>query len=458
MNLLAFALIIVPFLGHAQSLLEGFDRQGTQLFVKGRVCDSAHSLVSIFGGKSKRSAKLISQGEITPPSSGCSYFRLIVPQVNQDAFAGKSLFLRTRTSLNERWTDVTPEQTLTVPIWGDGSTEEWPLQNSWTPDPTNYFAKWNCKSTRGLKTISRLFINPLTTHSPTYWKDSLTTDVDSNGNLMVFFTAGDYGSPGEPTFKMNKSKFDGNQWNTTEYLIDSNPGGVSSHDGTEIDYVFNKYFYNGWGPYASTVSGKIPGVNSAQELWGTGPLGLTTIRNLVQNSVANLDTCLHMNPSLFDYDSSRSPRSFIATLWSGTLKTPCKLPPGAPVSSLPKSGPYVYHFINSQIGWQLDLERGLIENQKGLDYAMNADPAHNGFFVRGDVTGAIMEVDSLAKRKQKVLKCSVKSVHISEASRGKNGAYYFLGDEFPFTGPGLGLAPASEWIPATPQHDIFVAY
>jgi len=63
-----------------------------------------------------------------------------------------------------------------------------------------------------------------------------------------------------------------------------------------------------------------------------------------------------------------------------------------------------------------------------------------------------MQVTLTPRQTTTVLDCSNGAVHFSEASRGPNGAYYFLADESPYSGTDLKL------MDQVYQHDIFVAY
>jgi hypothetical protein len=342
-------------------------------------------------------------------SSGAFRFSIALTSATQAQYPSQALFVHALSrSLDENLLLVN-SGLYTLPLLGNGDqvvSIGTPGGAGWAADSLDYFAKWKCQSP-SLKRISRLKIMPLGNHGASQWKDSLVSD--------------------------------------------SSLAGVSSHAGTVTDFVYNDYGIAGWGPMANSANGKIPGVNGQRELFGSGPLGLTSIKSIINNMGAPLGrTCIHMNPSLFDYDGNGVPHAFIATVWSGDLKTACKLPSGG---FLPKSGPYVYRYVNNAVGWQLDMTIGLVEDQGGLDLQMNADPLQPSVIVRADWSGKVMQVTLTPRAISTVLDCSAGGVHFAEASRGPNGAYYFLADEAPYKGPDIQQLVAEVY-----QHDVFVAF
>jgi hypothetical protein len=89
----------------------------------------------------------------------------------------------------------------------------------------------------------------------------------------------------------------------------------------------------------------------------------------------------------------------------------------------------------------------------GLDLQMNADPLQPSVIVRADWSGKVMQVTLTPRAISTVLDCSAGGVHFAEASRGPNGAYYFLADEAPYKGPDIQQLVAEVY-----QHDVFVAF
>jgi hypothetical protein len=390
-------------------------------------------------------------------SSGKFRFSIALKAATQSQFPSQAIFVHALSPALDDNQLLANSGLYTLPLLGNGNqlvNIGSPGGAGWAADSSDYFAKWKCHSAANLSHVSRLKIMPLGNHGAAQWKDSLVADSsfapNSANNPILFFTLGDKRS--SSTFKMLRANYDAalGAWNIVEYLADlGDTNGVSSHAGTVTDFIYNKYSIAGWGPAASSATGKIPGVNAQLELWGSGPLGLTSIRS-IQNSPSDPRTCIHMNPSLFDYDADAVPHAFIATMWFLDENTACKLPNGG---SLPKSGPYVYRYVNNLVGWQLDMNMGLVEDQGGLDLQMNADPLQPGVIVRADWSGKVMQIKLTPRQTSTVLDCTAGSVNFAEASRGPNGAYYFLADEAPYVGPSPNLADDT-----VHQHDVFVAF
>ena len=201
-------------------------------------------------------------------------------------------------------------------------------------------------------------------------------DPWSSENPILYFTWGNHKpSSTQPVFTMAYAKFDGTNWTVVNYLDDQLPnGGVSSHDGSLSDFVFNEYFTSGWGPFANKpgAQSKIPGVANERgqffgpyanrltigyPLIGRGPLGLTSIETPVQNQLPDINTrtCLHMNPTMFT-DASRRPSMAVYLFTNGpppSRRSGCTLPDGR------KIGPanYIYRYQGLHLGWQLDIDK-----------------------------------------------------------------------------------------------------
>ena len=333
--------------------------------------------------------------------------------------------------------------------------------SQWSADNVNYFDKWSCSSATGINHISKLGILPSGTHSTSYWKDSLYADFRQfvGGNPVIYFTSGDYNR--KSLFSLEKAIYSlaSGTWEISNILTNSaNPGGISSFDGTQTDYIMNEYYIPGWGPTDNKKGSesKIPGVrqnhvyssNVNYPLWGIGPLGLSTIREKIQgNYDRNVNTCLHMNPTLFNFDSNGIPHSFMAQLFANTPSTPCTLPNGTKL----QTGYYVYNFVNNTIGWQIDLNKGLVYDTRGLDNAFNFILGTTKF-LKAIWEGKIDVVnlnDSAPRTAKTVLDCSKANVFFSEPS-GREDWIYFLADPPPhFYKSGTN----DVYI-----HDIFVAF
>lgn len=342
--------------------------------------------------------------------------------------------------------------------------EEFGVYPGWATDNNNYFSEWNCTSPSGIDTIRRLNIAPLGQHPKQINKDSIfINNVDfAGGNPVLNFTIGD--PKAKSVFVMAKAEFDGANWRASIVKTHlTNPGGVSSFDGTQSDYIMNEYFINGWGPTANKPGSKskIPGVSEISSpnvesypLVGTGPLGLTTIRDLVQGNPmnTNLDSCIHMNPTLYDYDSQGVPRKMAADLWAsvdGKTRVPCKLPTG---QVLPKPSFYIYHYEGPVLGWQLKPELGPLDPTQILDSATNYIFGSNGKFSRAAWTHGLKIVDLNAKPKLPFTALYCPNIPMSEATAVNERLIYFIADPPPFHGKAAGLDDGV-WI-----HDIYVGF
>lgn len=218
-------------------------------------------------------------------------------------------------------------------------------------DTTNYFTAWGCRApVDGINTIRRLNIAPIGSHTSYTWKDSLHVDFGepAGGNPTLYFTGGSAFSV--PTFRLEKAQFNNTtgDWEITSFHDNyANPSGVSSNDGTGTDYIMNvynrggldslpvSYEQDGWGPAANKPAdptGALPAVPGSYSmipavsttavggeypLIGNGPLGISAIRAIRGDSGdLNTRSCIHMNPSLFNYDQGH-PRGLMTCLWTG---------------------------------------------------------------------------------------------------------------------------------------------
>ena len=372
------------------------------------------------------------------------------------------------------------------------STQELPLYTpplkapliGWAADKTNYYKEWSCRSDAGIRYIRRLGIAPLGTHHEALWKDSLMMAKDewSGGFPIIYFTQGmTHGadrpghtssvappSPYSSMFALKKAYYNSteNRWFITDELNQPRtPHGVSSQDGTGMDFIMNDYesgpgwqdVIPGWGPTANLPGSKsrIPGVSEkpigfgidSYPLYGNGPLGLTSIVRaspLKPPPGESVGTCIHMNPTLFDFDPTGMPRGLIARLSWGSKDQDCVLPDGR---HLPV-GDYVYRYVGSKDGWQLDLTNSL-PGEHAINYIYGTD-AH---FFTGDWVGRIREL-ALNGSANTVLDCTnddpKKRVAMGEPS-GFEGAFIFLAAPYPYRGKAFGLDPA------TFVHDVYFA-
>lgn len=356
----------------------------------------------------------------------------------------------------------------------------YPSPTGWTADDTNYFSKWSCSSKTGINTIRRLNIIPLGTHHPNFWKDSTWINtVDFKNNLPVVYFTGSMRLWGAK-FVLKKAAFNAqsNKWDIDDIMYPNDPylTGMSSQDGYGDEYVLNEYDIAGWGPTANKPGSKskIPGVAETTTppghtfpvtpvtypLVGTGPLGITTITEMKQSDVAfpgkGYATCIHLNPTLFDYDSNGVPHSlfsYLRNLYVGNA--PCKLPPGSPIASLPSDGGYVYHYQGAQLGWQLDLTTGHIPNLTG---SMNYSFGSNKKILDGSGKNIqIIDLNSTPPSRSTILDCSksTSEFFLGEVS-GTETNTVFLASQHPYGGSVFGLAQI--FTEPVLVHDIYYAY
>lgn len=340
-------------------------------------------------------------------------------------------------------------------------------------DLTNYFTAWGCRApSGGINTIRRLNIAPIGSHTANTWKDSLHVDFNEyvGGNPVVYFTGGSAFST--PTFRLQRATFNGTTGNWSIADFDANylnGGGISSNDGTATDYIVNVYGQDGWGPSANrsgSVS-NIPGVSTTAvggeyPLTGSGTHGMSTIRALHGSAAdPNTQSCLHMNPSLFDYDVNGHPKGLMACLWTGNSSAAhpwptdgCALPPGVN-GTASESAHYVYRH-NASTGWQLDPEP--------LDALGNCAEVGTVNYIQGSTEkfyvtrweGRIDLLDLPTRNvTQGVLDCTATSgsavVNFAEAS-GQPNQIYFIATE-----PGQ-LGPSNGLYDGMPTHDIYVGF
>ena len=251
-------------------------------------------------------------------------------------------------------------------------------------DGINYFEKWGCKSSAGFNYIARMNILPLGTMGPDIYKDSgADWENDTAPAGAIYFDLADNKRTAKWAIKKAIYNPALAKWEIFSVLDSySTPAGVSSHAGTDVNFVMNDYALPGFGP-SSPVPGsknKIPGVSNTSAnstipsypLVGSGPLGITTITGTVHPGTAGVpngpqgQTCIHMNPKLMDYDASYVPHTLLANLFQGKPGQPCTLPDG---TQLPGGGNYLYRYQGKDLGWQLDLSAGMISDSL-------SDPAH----------------------------------------------------------------------------------
>jgi hypothetical protein len=347
-------------------------------------------------------------------------------------------------------------------------------QTGWAADSINYFDYWGCSSDAGIRFVRKLGIAPLGTHHPNWWKDSLMLSYDewSGGFPVVYFTQGLMGADKRPldnissiypsVFAMKKAYYnsDYKKWFITDVLNQPNTGmGVSSQDGWKDDYIMNDYaiglgtddYFPGWGPTANKPGNqsKIPGVSYTSKgfgigsypLYGNGVLGLTTIIHSTQGS------CIHMNPTMFDFDVNGIPRSFTAYLFypdGRTVTSGCFLPDGTEL----KAGSYVYRYNDTSMGWQIDLTSG---NFTVINYAFGT----NAKFLQSDWMDGTSIYDLNTRTSTNVLNCwdsnPLKQIYSAESSGTEKYFIYVSGGEAPWIGTAVGLYPS------VVVHDIYIA-
>lgn len=406
-------------------------------------------------------------------------FALTIPSATESSYAGKQL----RAYAN----CFTGTSCTAIELRGDpsGSPPVYPPRpylayrfsaasnpSGWS-DTTNYFTAWGCRApSGGINTIRRLNIAPIGSHTSNTWKDSLHVDFNEyvGGNPVIYFTGGSAFST--PTFRLQRATFNtttGN-WSITDFDSNySNPSGISSNDGTSTDYVTNVYHQDGWGPSANrsgSVS-NIPGVSTTAvggeyPLIGSGTHGISTIRALQGSSAdPNTASCVHMNPSLFDYDVNGSPNALMACLWTGNSSAAhpwptdgCALPPGTNGTAA-ESAHYVYRY-NTSTGWQLDPEP--------LDSLGNCAEVGTVNYIQGSTEqffvtrweGRIDKFDLPSNTVTETsLDCTATSggpvVNFAEAS-GQPNQIFFIATEPGQYGPSNGLYDGM------PNHDIYVGF
>ena len=327
-----------------------------------------------------------------------------------------------------------------------------PETRGWS-DGKNYFSKWGCRSPAGYNSIARLNIIPLGTFGPHFQKDSLDVDARPAAGQppTLYFTTSV--TDAAPRWGLRKAIFNAakDKWEIFAVFDDPDSrGGVSSWAGSGKDIIFNDYSLPGWGP-ASPWPGsqtKVPGVAEASAspgraiypLIGAGPLGLTAMTNRVYPAVSSGGvegrTCIHMNPKLIDYDKQGVAHTLIANLWQRKARgDACQY--GEDGARLPAPGNYLYRYKGPELGWQLDLQTGLVTD------ALH-DSAHNQFMLTPKLLGGtehtlvvaawdgiIETIDPTRPRSdntQVLADCRTSGVHFGEAA-GSTAGIYFLGGE-----------------------------
>lgn len=336
-------------------------------------------------------------------------------------------------------------------LGNDYLAPNYPAASGWS-DGKNYFEEWSCTSPAGLDTIARLNIIPLGTFGPHIQKDSLASnwhyDTYDGDKPIIYFTlmTGDHSS----RWSLKKAVYSeaDKRWNV--YSVLDNPEsqfGVSSQDGRGKYIIMNDYSLPGWGP-SSPIPGsqnKIPGVSNVSAgtrmpsypLVGAGPLGITAITNTAYPSTRSGGpegrTCIHANPKLLDYDAQSRPHTLITNMWQNSPRNACPLPPGAPLSRLPAPGNYLYRYEGPELGWQLDLDTGVVTDSLHYDITnkMNSTPkllagtAHS--LVRATWDGIIETIDldmPKTNNADMLLDCRKGGVHFGEPTGRKEGIFF----------------------------------
>lgn len=378
-------------------------------------------------------------GQIAPPVGGGTlnggFAFNLPPLVQANSVALGNTCLSPESKCASRASDFGVPNFPTAPGWSDG---------------VNYFDRWKCSSKNGINYIARLNILPLGTHGPNFMKDSLYwngVDADERGTPIIYFTSGRL--DGHFVYSLKKTLYDSGEgtWKIYDVLdFPQSQLGISSNDGHGPDFIMNDYSMPGWGPTA-TLPGyrsKIPGVANisasssfeSYPLLGTGPLGLETMANYLQADDVTFSgsvggrTCIHMNPKLFDYDSDGRPFAMIAHLFRGVVDQPCLLPPSALISQLPSAGYYVYRYRGA-VGWQLDLDTGLVEDFSIYKAPLKLLNGSQRQFISGTWQGQvqILNLDSPAPRsRETILDCSSSGVHFGEPT-GSASQIMFLAND-----------------------------
>lgn len=321
-------------------------------------------------------------------------------------------------------------------------------------DGKNYFKEWQCTSTVGINNIARLNILPLGTIGPNTQKDSTFTswysDQSKTGVPAIYFVVAS--ADKAPVWSMKKAIYSSTEgkWNIYSVLDSpTNSGGLSSQVGRGKYFVMNDYALPGFGP-SSPVPGsqnKIPGVSNVNAnpyslsypLVGSGPLGITAITNAVWTSTTSGGpqgrTCVHMNPKLMDYDANGSPQTLLVNMWQNKTDQACPLPAGAPIAKLPYPGAYLYRYKGATLGWQLDLDKGLITDSL-YDDTINKQLRRGNLLAWTDHTiveatwDGVVYTNDLGKPKgestEVLLDCKASGMHFGEGS-GRREALFFLG-------------------------------
>jgi len=387
------------------------------------------------------------------------------------------------------------------------------LTTGWAADNINYYNKWNCQSNGQFSNIMRLNILPLNTlrdasgnlvdpdkyHHEKLHKDSLFIDQTQMhaSNPTIYFTTG-MTKYHTPRYSNMKAVFNGARWEVSRVNENDHKGGLSSIDGSGTNIIYNQYNTVGWGPFANNSTG-IPGVSSSSHSTNAHTSNSTYKNNYVlkgSHNVFGLDTiklqgesdsqywdspylktCMHMNPTLYNYNSQNKPQSMLAFLFTGEFSS-ANLPgnKGCKVNGVTlKPGYYRYRY-NPTNQWTLVIDQVPVET--GLygvgDEALNYVKNSNATFIRADWDGAIHKIvlneqygsTSTTASNTPILTCagtSGQAVYFSEAhatsdSSGNVQALFFLADD-----PNEGYRGAAAGLYQEPGtyvaiHDIFVAF
>lgn len=397
-----------------------------------------------------------------------------------------------------------------APLYLDPSAFE---QTRLFADDVDYFVKWNCDPSVGpIRHIRKLGIYPLGTHSSGAAKDSLmlAQDAWSGGLPCVVFTHSAPGAtdPKSPLygktrfFNIEMASFDADQdrW-FSRPLVDL-PGttfGVAAADGKPGDFIFQQYQHGmrrggdgdwlaGMGPVSllpaphtmiPAVRGRLPRAGEADTdlyppgkpyagypLFGTGPLGLTTIvrlNHLQRMPYGESPELVQDNNTLFDYGPDGRPRAFYTDAYRQTGKVdangkyaglvmggmivpkealarfrPADLEKGPDGSTLVKAGYWAYRFDPARpgAGWQLDPSSRI---DVGI-HAMNAIRYEPGRFLTSNWTASTVMAYDYRTRAMRVLVRGRAKPHVAMGEpSGSSDLFITLGCQFPYFGKPVGL-------------------
>jgi len=140
-----------------------------------------------------------------------------------------------------------------------------------------------------------------------------------------------------------------------------------------------------------------------------------------------------MNPKLLDYDADGVPHTLITNMWQDNYSHACELPLGAPITQLPAPGNYLYRYKGPTLGWQLDIEAGLVtEVHNDTTNSLLITPKllfGTQHSLIAALWNGIVETIDLDKPKTNnttvMLNCTAADVHFGEGTGSQNN-FYFL--------------------------------